>query len=84
MTGWHHRCNGHELEQTLGDSDGQRRLACRNPQDHKESDMTGQLNNKTWTRSICKESRDQGKRRSNRYGRKQVNLATEKLNLKCL
>ena len=42
----------------MGDGDGQRE-ACRcNPQDHKESDMTGQLNNKTWTRSIRKDSRD--------------------------
>ena len=23
MVGWHHRLNGHELEQTLGDSEGQ-------------------------------------------------------------
>ena len=22
MVGWHHRLNGHELEQTLGDSEG--------------------------------------------------------------
>ena len=24
MAGWHHRCNGHELEQTLGDDEGHR------------------------------------------------------------
>ena len=23
MVGWHHRLNGHELEQALGDGDGQ-------------------------------------------------------------
>ena len=23
MVGWHHQLNGHELEQTLGDSEGQ-------------------------------------------------------------
>ena len=28
MIGWHHRFNGHEFEQTQGDSKGQRRLAC--------------------------------------------------------
>ena len=28
MVGWHHRLNGHESEQTLGDSEGQRNLAC--------------------------------------------------------
>ena len=26
--GWHHRLNGHECEQTLGDSEGQGSLAC--------------------------------------------------------
>ena len=28
MVGWHHRLHGHEFEQTLGDSEGQGRLAC--------------------------------------------------------
>ena len=28
MVGRHHRCNGHELGQTLGDGAGQRGLAC--------------------------------------------------------
>ena len=28
MVGWHHLFNGHEFEQTLGDSGGQRSLAC--------------------------------------------------------
>ena len=28
MVGWHHRLNGHEFEQTLGGSGGQRSLAC--------------------------------------------------------
>ena len=45
MVGWHHRLNGHEFEQTPGDSDGQGSLAYCNPQGHKESDMTEQLNN---------------------------------------
>ena len=27
MVGWHHQLNGHELEQTLGDSEGQGSLA---------------------------------------------------------
>ena len=39
MTGWHHRLSGHELEQTPGDSEGQRSLACCSPLGHKESDM---------------------------------------------
>ena len=40
MVGWHHQLNGHEFEQTLGDSEGQKSLACCSPWDHKESDMT--------------------------------------------
>ena len=41
MAGWHHRCNGHDLGQILGDSEGQGGLACCSPWGHKESDMTG-------------------------------------------
>ena len=28
MVGWHHQLNGHEFEQTPGDSGGQRSLMC--------------------------------------------------------
>ena len=45
MAGWHHRCNGYELGQTLGDGEGQGGLVCCSPWVCKESDMTGQLNN---------------------------------------
>ena len=31
IVGWHHRLNGHEFEQTLGDSKGQGSLACQSP-----------------------------------------------------
>ena len=31
MVGWHHRHNGHEFEQTPGDSEKQRSLACCSP-----------------------------------------------------
>ena len=34
MVGWHHWLNGHKLEQTLGDGDGQWGLACFSPWDH--------------------------------------------------
>ena len=34
------RLEGHEFEQVLGVGDGQGRLACCSPWDHKESDMT--------------------------------------------
>ena len=40
MVGWPHGLNGHEFEQTLGDGEGQGRLACCSPWGHKESDMT--------------------------------------------
>ena len=43
MVGWHHRLDGHEFEQALGDGEGQGRLLCCSPWGHKESDMTGQL-----------------------------------------
>ena len=39
MVGWHHRVNGHEYGQTLGDSEGQGRLACCSPWGHNESNM---------------------------------------------
>ena len=45
MAGWHYHCNGHELEQTLGDGEGQGSLVCCSPWGCKESDMTGKLNN---------------------------------------
>ena len=31
MAGWHHWPNGHEFEQTLGDSEGQMSLTCCSP-----------------------------------------------------
>ena len=46
MIGWHHWLNGHEFEQAPRVGDGQGDLACCSPWDHKEPDMTEQLN---WT-----------------------------------
>ena len=40
MSGWHHGLNGHEFEQTLGDSKGQGSLVSRSPWDRKELDET--------------------------------------------
>ena len=40
MVGWHHRLNGHEFEQTLGDSEGQGSLEPCDPWGYKESDTT--------------------------------------------
>ena len=45
MAGWHHWLNGHEYEQTQGNSEGQGSLACCRPWCCKDSDMTEQLNN---------------------------------------
>ena len=41
MAGWHHRCNGHEPGQTLGDGGGKGGLSYCSPWGQKESDMTG-------------------------------------------
>ena len=38
--GWHHWLNGHEFEQTVGDSEGQGSLACCSPWGPKELDTT--------------------------------------------
>ena len=50
MVGWQHQLNGHEFEQTLGDTERQSRLACCSPWGRKELDMTCRLNNcnKVW------------------------------------
>ena len=45
MVGCHHRLNGHEFEQSPGDSEGQGSLGCCSPWGHKELDMTERLNN---------------------------------------
>ena len=45
MVAWHHWLNGHEFEQTPGDSEGQGNLACCSPWGQKESDTTEWLNN---------------------------------------
>ena len=45
IVGWHHQLNGHEFEQTPGDSEGQGSLACCSPWGPKESDMAERLNN---------------------------------------
>ena len=45
MVRWHHWLHGHELEQAVGDSEGQGSLACCSPWGHKESDTTERLPN---------------------------------------
>ena len=65
MVGWHHRLNGHEFEQTLGDSGGQGSPVCCSPWDHKEWDKAEQLNNNnnkkvTLKENICKDTHEKG------------------------
>ena len=40
MVGWHHRLDGHKLEQGLGVGDGQGNLACCSPWGWEESAIT--------------------------------------------
>jgi len=49
IVGWHHQLNGHEFEQTPGDGDGPKSLACCSPWGNKDSDMTEQLNSNIWS-----------------------------------
>ena len=49
MVGWHHPLNGHEFEQTPGDSEGQGSLACCSPWGHKESDTTELQQGPLWS-----------------------------------
>ena len=45
MVGWHHRLDGHEIEQALRDSEGQGSLVCCRPWGCKELDVTQWKNN---------------------------------------
>ena len=51
MVGWHHRLNGHEVEQIPGDDDGQGGLSCCSPQGCKELDTTWGLNS-NWLKGL--------------------------------
>ena len=55
MVGWHHRLNGYEFEQALGDGKGQGRLVCCSPWGHKELDMTELLNNRKYILVLVKQ-----------------------------
>ena len=46
MVGWHHPLNGHEFEQTPGDSEGEGSLACCSLWGRKELYMNERLNHK--------------------------------------
>ena len=51
MDGWYHQLNGHEFEQTPGDSERQGSLACYSPWGCKELGTTEQLNNRNITKT---------------------------------
>ena len=54
LVGWHHRLNGHELEQTLRDSEGQASLAGCSLWGHKELDtIEGLKNNNSKASTPC-------------------------------
>ena len=48
MVGWHHRLNGYEFEQALGDDEGQGSLVRCSPWSRKELVTTEQVNNNRW------------------------------------
>ena len=48
MAEWHQQFNGHELEQTLGDGEGQGGLVCCSSWGCKELVMTGRLKTTKW------------------------------------
>ena len=57
MVGWHHWLNGHEFEQTLGDGEGQGRLAYYSSWGSKQWDMTEWLSkNNMFSSSKCTRS----------------------------
>ena len=49
MVGWHHWLDGHESEQTPGESEGQGSMVCRSPWSRKELDASKWLNNNKWS-----------------------------------
>ena len=53
MVGWHHRLDGHEFEQTPGDTEGQGGLTCCCSRGHKESDTTERLNSNQRSKVFC-------------------------------
>ena len=57
MVGWYHWLNGHEFEQTPGDSEGQGSLECCSPWGRNESDTVKQLNNEQQQISYLKETK---------------------------
>ena len=74
MVGWHHQLNGHEFEQTLGDSEGRGSLMCCSPWGHKELD-TSSPEMVNMTKVIQRGSKEESPKRSLQRG---SDLVTEK------
>ena len=56
MVGWHHWLDGHDLEKTQGDSEGQGVLVCCSPWGHKGSDRTERLSSNKLKGCLCREA----------------------------
>ena len=48
LVGWHHRLNGYEFDQALGDGEGLGSLACYSLWGHKDSDTSNRTTT-TWS-----------------------------------
>ena len=59
MVRQHHWLNGHEFEQTPGDTEGQGSLVCCSPRGHKELDTTQWLNKNNRKNLIPSQTRDE-------------------------
>ena len=53
MVGWHHRLNGHELQQAQGHGEGEGSLVCCSLWGCKESNMTEQSTNNEIYVALC-------------------------------
>ena len=58
MVGWHHQLDGHEFEQTLGDSEEQGSLACCSPRGQKEWDLVIEPQQQSWAWCLTQTPRD--------------------------
>ena len=53
MVGWHHGLNGHESEQTPGDSDRQGSLVCWSPWSHRVGHYLATERHQQWSKTQC-------------------------------
>ena len=77
---WHHRHSGHEIEETLQNSERQGSLFCCHTCNHKVSDMTQQLNNTSEDTGSSEASGPVGSRERFRWKGKPLILWYKSLN----